>query len=242
MLNAGAAVSLTEFLIRAYVNGSLIPLTTKNTTDIIANRSQREANDWSSIISDICTLFAVAALFVATEWMLKLYLDSLVDTIVRVKSSLTSSLPQNGSDGRREDVVGRIASDADYVARNFNGVYTALVPNMLTTAVSTTTLAALSPSIALLNLAFTIPVITLTELYLRRIEVVRAEERTRFSESLYYANELVKGDIEAEELFASSLKRVEPRYKDKYTAGQSLLVCITRLSYGYNIRIHIYSV
>lgn len=207
ILNAGVAVSFTAFLIRAYVNGSLIPLTTKNITDIIANRLQRGANDWSSIISGIYTLFAVAALFVATEWMLKLYFDSLVDTIVRVKTSLASSLLHNGNNGRREDVVGRIASDVDYVVWNFNGVYTTLVPNMLTTVVSTTTLVALSPSIALLNLTFTIPVITLTEFYLRRIEVVRAEERTRFSESLYYANELVKGNIEAKELFASSLKR-----------------------------------
>jgi len=79
------------------------------------------------------------------------------------------------------------------------------VPQLLTAIASALTMFSISLKIALVNLASVMPYILLLEYYVKRVEAARAEERVRYSESLYHTNKIVEEDNGASQHFVSSM-------------------------------------
>jgi len=71
VLYLGLAFSLTAFLVRAYINSSLIPFTIGSLTDNIIGNSV----DPKYVIDTVFVLLSSAAVYFATEWMLKPYFE-----------------------------------------------------------------------------------------------------------------------------------------------------------------------
>ncbi len=196
----GFLIALTVFILRAYTNGSIIPLAIKDLTDAVGR---------GNIIGDgkgihaLIMLCIATIIMVGTEWMFKPYFSAITRFIVDTKKNIIKKVDPINSD--RKDLIGRIGSDVDFAAWNISAMYTTVTPNILTAIVSSITLYTLNPAVGIINMMFIpIPFIVLNQ-YVKRVESARMGERTMYSESLYYIQRLVEGDPNAHEILISSL-------------------------------------
>jgi len=198
----GFLLALAVFILRAYTNGSIVPLVIKDLADAVGR---------GNIIGDgggtyaLMRLSIAVIIMVGTEWMLKPYFSSIARFIIDMKKNMIKKVDPTNSD--RKDIVGRIASDVDFVAWNISAMYTTVTPNILTAIVSSITLYTLNPVIGIVNMLFIpIPFIILNQ-YVKKAEIARMGERMMYSESIYYIQKFVEGDLNAHEILTSSLNK-----------------------------------
>lgn len=197
----GFLLALTVFILRAYTNGSIVPLVIKDLADAVGRGNIIGGGGTYALMR----LGIAVIIMVGTEWMLKPYFSSIARFIVDMKKNMIKKIdPTNGD---RKDIVGRIASDIDFVAWNISSMYTTVTPNVLTAIVSSMTLYTLNPMIGIINILFIpIPLIILNQ-YVKRAEIARMGERMMYSESIYYIQKFVEGDCNAHEILTSSLNK-----------------------------------
>ncbi len=191
LLTYSLPILVGVFAVRAVANGVLVPYAISHVVNFIA----RDEGDRGSIAVGAGLFGASAALFLVTELALFKYFKSLTDSVVDVKRVLIRNISLVRSEGRDspEDLVGKLANDVDFVVWNINGVLTTLLPNILTGIASAATVASFSSQIGVLTAATLIPYIAYAEVYSRRVEAYRSEERRSYSVTMARIKDIVYG-------------------------------------------------
>jgi len=193
-VTAGFLAALVAFALRAYASGSLIPL---SITDIVNYLQQDNGH---GLRRAILMLAASAVLFSATEWLFRPFWASIARGIANIKARLISGAPR-GQDP--SDLVGRLASDVDFVMWNLGGMYTTFVPNLLTALVATATVWQLSEPMGVVTVAALPISLLILEPYLAGVERARTVERRYYSELVHRLEERLRGTASDEDFVRS---------------------------------------
>jgi len=193
-VTAGFLAALVAFALRAYASGSLIPL---SITDIVNYLQQDNGH---GLRRAILMLAASAVIFSATEWLFRPFWASIARGIANIKARLISGAPR-GQDP--SDLVGRLASDVDFVMWNLGGMYTTFVPNLLTALVATATVWQLSEPMGVVTVAALPISLLILEPYLAGVERARTVERRYYSELVHRLEERLRGTASDEDFVRS---------------------------------------
>lgn len=193
-VTAGFLAALVAFALRAYASGSLIPL---SITDIVNYLQQDNGH---GLRRAILMLAASAVIFSATEWLFRPFWASIARGIANIKARLISNAPR-GQDP--SDLVGRLASDVDFVMWNVGGMYTTFVPNLLTALVATATVWQLSEPMGVVTVAALPLSLLILEPYLAGVERARTVERRYYSELVHRLEERLRGTASDEDFVRS---------------------------------------
>lgn len=191
-INIGFIAALAAFVLRAVASGFLIPMSLTNLVNSLENKGVSSLDFSGDILNALLMLIASSIIFSTTEWLFKPFWNSITRGIVKAKVSLIGRV--KGSSLSIEDAVGRIASDVDFVMWNIGGMYTTLVPNMLTAIVSLVTIFQLSPFLGIFAVIATPPALGIVEFYIKGAEEARQIERRFYSEQIHLVNEYFKGN------------------------------------------------
>ena len=193
-VTAGFLAALVAFALRAYASGSLIPL---SITDVVNYLQQDNGH---GLRRAILMLAASAVIFSATEWLFRPFWASIARGIANIKARLISGAPR-GQDP--SDLVGRLASDVDFVMWNLGGMYTTFVPNLLTALVATATVWQLSEPMGVVTVAALPISLLILEPYLAGVERARTVERRYYSELVHRLEERLRGTASDEDFVRS---------------------------------------
>jgi len=189
LLRVSIPILVAVFAARAIANGSLIPYAVSYVVNAF-----KERNGDGVLATGIGLFTSAAVIFLVTEFSLLKYFRRLTDAIVGIKRTLISNISRVRSAGDSpEDLVGKIANDIDFIVWNINGVLTTLLPNAFTSAAALATVFGFSHSVGAMVALSLAPYIVLAEVYSRRVEVHRMEERRSYSTSLVLIKDLVYG-------------------------------------------------
>lgn len=200
-VNIGFIVALIAFILRAVASGSLTPLALTNLVNSLEGSSTsslsiREAG----IMNAVMMLLATALIYTATEWLFRPFWNSVAKGIVNIKNRVISELSDVNGLSNINDLVGRLASDVDFVMWNIGGMYTTFTPNMLTTIVSLVTIFQLSPMLGIIAVAATPLSLLIMEPYIKGVEDARRIERSSYSEVIHLINEYFKGNAKPSQI------------------------------------------
>jgi|BEDMetMinimDraft_2_1075160.scaffolds.fasta_scaffold00426_6 ABC-type multidrug transport system fused ATPase/permease subunit len=189
-MDTSLGATIAAYALRAVAMGFLIPMTLKQVTDLLSKGAAA-----GEVFSSLTWNFAAITLMMSlTEWPLKLFWDGLAKSIVKIKKELLKEAQVKGVS--KEDMVGRLASDVDFVAWTFGNVYTTVVPNLLTSVASVITLYDFNTLAGVVDTAFILPLMVLPEYYMRRASEAREFERRYYSASIHYIEKCIDGDGE----------------------------------------------
>jgi len=177
------------FLIRGLVNGTFIPYSVTFIVNALRDLGGNE------LYLGISLLVLSGVLFAITEIALMAYFKKLTRSIVALKEHIVNIVVnmRKRVQDNPEDLVGKIASDVDFVVWNINAVLTTLLPNLFTTLTALITLYSFEYTIGLVATATTLPYLLYAEAYARRVDEYRALERKTYAQSLVYIKDTVYG-------------------------------------------------
>jgi len=201
-INIGFITAFIAFVLRAIASGSLMPLALTglvNSLESSASGGSLSIRE-SGIMNSILMILAATIIYTATEWLFKPFWNTITKAIVNIKNDVIMEI--NGSRNSRNvnDMVGRLASDVDFVMWNIGGMYTTFTPNILTAAVSLATIFQLNPMIGAMAVAATPFSLLIMEPYIKGVEEARQVERGSYSEVIHLINEYFKGNAEPEQI------------------------------------------
>ena len=188
-LNLGLLSALVAFILRAYASGYLMPMAMAGLVNALQSSSDPGGLS-DKATGDLMMLMASMLIFTATEWLFKPFWQAIARTIAEIKKKLIVGRPI----GESGDLVGRLASDVDFVLWNFGGMYTTLLPNLLTAVTSIYTIIQLNMMLGLLSIVLTPISVMIVEPYLKGVERARIIERRYYSMIIHEANKYLSGD------------------------------------------------
>jgi len=128
-VNIGFIAALVAFILRAVASGSLMPLALTNLVNSLENSTNSSLSiRESGIMNAILMITATAVIYTATEWLFKPFWNSVAKSIADVKNRVISEMGVSNNLGNVNDLVGRLASDVDFVMWNIGGMYTTFTP------------------------------------------------------------------------------------------------------------------
>ncbi|MFP3484078.1 MAG: ABC transporter transmembrane domain-containing protein [Caldivirga sp.] len=196
-VNIGFIAALVAFILRAVASGSLMPLALTNLVNSLENSTNGSLSiRESGIMNAILMITATAVIYTATEWLFKPFWNSVAKSIADVKNRVISEMGVSNNLSNVNDLVGRLASDVDFVMWNIGGMYTTFTPNILTTIVSLVTIFQLSPVLGIVAVAATPLSLLIMEPYIKGVEEARQVERSSYSEVIHLIDEYFKGNAE----------------------------------------------
>ena len=183
-------VLILVFVVRAIGSGFLIPYAISYVVNTFG-----ESNGGGSLLIGIILFETCAIIFIITEFMLVKFFRSLVEAIVDVKNGIVLNITKIRADEGEvpEDLVGKVANDVDFVVWNMSVTLTTLLPYALTSVVALVTATSFSPIVGALTAITLIPYLVLAEIYSRRVEGYRLEERRSYSASIAHIKDIVYG-------------------------------------------------
>ena len=201
-INTGFIIALIAFVLRAIASGSLMPLALTSLVNSLegsasgGSLSIRE----SGIMNAILMILATTIIYAATEWLFRPFWNTVTKAIVNIKNGIIMELNGSRNPVNVNDMVGRLASDVDFVMWNIGGMYTTFTPNILTTVVSLATIFQLSPIIGAMAVAATPFSLLIMEPYIKGVEEARQVERGSYSEVIHLIDEYFKGNAEPSQI------------------------------------------
>lgn len=202
----GLSILVSTFLARGFVNGFLVPYAVTYLVEGLKEYME-EGNGSSKVFSGTLFLGLSGAVFGLSELMLMMYFEKLSRGIVLLKEKMLLSL-DSARVNDKENLVGVIANDVDFVIWNINGVLTTLLPNLFTAVTALVTVYGLGASVAPLLVVSLIPYLIYAEFYVRRVMRTRTFEREAYSYSIVLVRDYVYENIRREDL-----QRVLKRWK-----------------------------
>jgi ABC-type multidrug transport system fused ATPase/permease subunit len=180
---------IAVFSIRGLVNGTLIPYSVTFIVNALRDLGGSE------LYLGIALLVLSGVLFAITEIALMAYFKKLARSIVALKEHIVNVVVDMRKSVRDspEDLVGKIASDVDFVVWNINAVLTTLLPNLFTAVTALITLYSFEYTIGLVATATALPYLLYAEVYARRVDAYRTLERKTYAQSLVCIRDIVYG-------------------------------------------------
>ncbi|MEM4732426.1 MAG: hypothetical protein QXO48_04735 [Desulfurococcaceae archaeon] len=184
----GFPILVSTFLARGVVNGFLVPYAITYLVEGLREYVEGE-DELSKLLNGVALFGFSGVVFGSTEIALMMYFKKLSHGIVSLKERILMSANNNASN--KENLVGIVANDVDFVVWNLNGVLTMLLPNMFTSITALITVYSLGPTVVSLLLASLVPYLVYTELYLRKIRRARTFEREAYSYSIVLTRDYI---------------------------------------------------
>ncbi|MEM4558064.1 MAG: hypothetical protein QW123_05150 [Desulfurococcaceae archaeon] len=194
----GFPILVSTFLARGFVNGFLVPY---GITYIVEGlREYMEGNgELSKLFNGVAFFGLSGVVFGSTEVALMLYFEKLSHGIISLKERILMSA--NNNTDNKENLVGIVANDVDFVVWNMNGVLTTLLPNIFTGITALITVYSLGQAVLPLLVASLTPYLMYTELYLKKIMRVRAFEREAYSYSIVLIRDYIYENRRLDDLY-----------------------------------------
>lgn len=195
---AGFPILISTFLARGITNGFLVPYAITYLVEGLREHVE-EHGELSKLFNGVAFLGLSGAIFGLSEIALMLYFEKLSRGIVSLKERILASVNSNTDD--RENIVGIIANDVDFVVWNMNGVLTTLLPNIFTGITALITVYSLGQAVLPLLVASLAPYLMYTELYLKKIMRVRVFEREAYSYSIVLIRDYIYENRRLDDLY-----------------------------------------
>jgi len=187
-IQIGIPIILIVYLARGFANGVFIPYSMTYVIDGLKNQDNKLFQ------GGVVLLITTALVFVVTEIVQMIYFKKLTRGIASMKRYIIDRIKREGVHEDPEDLVGKISSDVDFVVWNLNAVLTTLLPNLFTAITALYTINSFAPSIGFIATASVTPYILYAEIYSRRVETYRAQERKMYAQSIVYIKNIVYGE------------------------------------------------
>lgn len=129
----------------------------------------------------------------------------LADSIDRLPNIRLVSIENNATQSGKEDLVGNIASDVDFVMGNTSSSIGTIIPNFFTIFFAIVTIAYSNPLMAGVALLLLPPYLFIVSGYSNRVFTARMDERRIFSHIVKLSSDAVDGDDDAK-TFGDTLK------------------------------------
>jgi len=184
----GIPIILIVYLARGFANGVFIPYSMTYVIDGLKNQDNKLFQ------GGVVLLITTALVFVVTEIAQMIYFKKLTRGIASMKRYIIDRIKREGVYEDPEDLVGKISSDVDFVVWNVNAVLTTLLPNLFTAITALYTIYSFAPSIGFIATASVTPYVLYAEIYSRRVEMYRAQERKMYAQSIVYIKNIVYGE------------------------------------------------
>ncbi len=227
----GIPLLVVVYLTRGFAYGFFIPYSIAFIVDGL-----RGANS-NSIKLGVGLLVTLAVVFVVTEIAQMFFFKKLPRIIVTLKQLVVKTIENssNASDDR-EDLVGKISSDVDFIVWNVNAFLTTLLPNLFTALTALFSTLTFNISIGLIVTSTLTPYIVYAEVYSRIIEKYRSQERRAYAQSVVYVKNIVYGDRSSREDLDNVLLKWEHAinkimWMDRYYFALGFTTCFLSISY-----------
>ena len=182
-------ILLIVYLIRGFVNGTFIPY---SITYIVNGLKDENKN---VLQAGLILLLASSVIFAITEIAQMNYFKKLTRSIISLKKHILSKIVRKDClQENPEELVGKVASDVDFIVWNINAVLTTLLPNLFTALTALITIYSFNTTIGLITATSTIPYVIYAEIYTKRVEVYRALERKTYAQSIVHIKNIIYGE------------------------------------------------
>jgi len=184
----GIPVIVTIYLARGFANGVFIPYSIA----YVINGFREDNEEY--VKAGLGLLLASAVVFITTEIAQMAFFKKLSRAIVSLKQHLIRLIGSSKLGDDLEDLVGKISNDVDFIVWNLNAFLTTLLPNLFTAIMALSTVLGFDKVLgATVALSLT-PYLLYSEVYSRRIEGYRVQERKMYAKSITYIRNIVYGD------------------------------------------------
>ncbi len=129
----------------------------------------------------------------------------MAEGIVKIKKNIINRISPIVLDSR--DIVGRVVSDVDFAIWNNSTSLTIILPNFLMMLASLAAMMQLNLLTGLITIFLILPLLFITEWYMRRVEEARNVERSFYSQSIHFAERFLNDGRSGLKDFQSSLDK-----------------------------------
>jgi len=184
----GIPVIVAIYLARGFANGVFI----SHSIAYVVNGFKE--NNEGYVKAGLELLLESALVFITTEIAQMVFFKKLSRAIVSLKQYLIRLIRSGKLGDDPEDLVGKISNDVDFIVWNTNAFLTTLLPNLFTAIMALSTVLGFDKVLGATVALSLIPYLLYSEVYSRRIEGYRVQERKMYAKSITYIRNIVYGD------------------------------------------------